>query len=871
MQILCTVDIRTRELYLEDVTIAAFDHLVDDVLFVIEPIDGFQLETSTIKIAAVGPLGEPHDYEIDPSTVTVDEETGNINFVWSIPVGVTAMPLTAFKISDTKNITFAVCAEIVSGDNLVKAWHSDDGAIKVKAHLEPESGGGEDPSEEATNAQKIAALQRQVGAISSGAPPTADSTDDMDPDESTIYINTIDGYWYYWNGSDWIAGGEYGANIVDDTVSEAGMAAEAAAVRAALNAKADVSDLTSVAGRVTAVEGDVEDIKSYLIKDKTDTVTWTQGSINNSGKETEYTTRIKSDYIEVNGLKEITCDADHYMSYAKYNDAKVFQGNEGSSSTKYRSITPDMIADGIAYIRIIVMNNNNSTDILPTAETGFSYIYNVINPNLEDKILAEMDDFRDEISDVVDSLDSIPLIEGRIEAIEDAVNIKVTTLTPSATVSGVIKADGSGTSNSNYHVDKYSVGAGTKLLVDIPTCGTGFASFTWQNGSTVSSRYLVGDPHIEGLTGTITVPAGATWLMVSLANGAESSVQTIGSDGSIVKMNERAIDDIIQSRRRTNYDGGSEWATHPEVLTLLHFSDIHCSARELARIMEYYDYAKTYINDIYCTGDMVDNIEQGMSWWDAVDGTEQIITCIGNHEVVSTSGSYPDHSVPQSMAYSTFFAPYIDNWGCTYESGKCYFYKDYTASNIRVIVLHNFLYKASSAEMQTQVAWLEGVLDDARTNGLSVLAVHHFPVSQERTDGVFDYCVPIECAFTKINGHSSSGVADSILTAVQNFIDAGGDFICHMHGHIHFDFISYHKDYPDQLFVGVVCAKAITQSGDMDRIIGQRSQDAFNIFSMDVYNHTVKIVRIGADADQFLRHRRTLVMDYHTKQIISQS
>lgn len=241
MQILCTVDIRTRELYLEDVTIAAFDHLVDDVLFVIEPIDGFQLETSSIKIAAVGPLGEPHDYEIDPSTVTVDEETGNINFVWSIPVGVTAMPLTAFKTNDIKKITFAVCAEIVSGDNLVKAWHSNDGTIKVKAHLEPESGGGETPEEQATNAQKIAALQvstsilqRKVAGIAGGIPPTADSMAEMDPSDSNVYINTTDSKWYYWDGSDWQIGGTYGGTVTSTTFTEHGVPADDFAVGEAL-------------------------------------------------------------------------------------------------------------------------------------------------------------------------------------------------------------------------------------------------------------------------------------------------------------------------------------------------------------------------------------------------------------------------------------------------------------------------------------------------------------------------------------------------------------------------------------------------------------------------------------------------------------
>lgn len=301
MQILCTVDISTREIYLDDVTIAAFDHLVDDVLFAIEPIDGFQLETSTIKIAAVGPLGEPHDYEIDPSTVTVDEETGNINFIWSIPVGVTAMPLTTFKISDTKNITFAVCAEIVSGDNLVKAWHSDDGTIKVKAHLEPESGGGEDPSEEATNAQKIgqlqtatAILQREISGIASGTPPTADSTSEMDPDESTVYINTTDGNWYYYDGTEWTSGGTYGGAVTDTTLSISGAPADAKAVGDALAGKADASDVTSLGARVTDAEGDIGDLTQLDTTVKTDLVS----AINEVAQNTS------SDYILLNDAND---------------------------------------------------------------------------------------------------------------------------------------------------------------------------------------------------------------------------------------------------------------------------------------------------------------------------------------------------------------------------------------------------------------------------------------------------------------------------------------------------------------------------------------------------------------------------------------
>ena len=336
MQIICTVDIRTRELALDDVTIAAFDHLVDDVLFDVEPIDGFELDTSTIKIAAVGPLGEQHDYEIDPSTVTVDEETGNTNFIWSIPVGVTAMPLSSFKINDIKKITFAVCAEIVSGDNLVKAWHSNDGTIKVKAHLEPESGGGETPEEQATNAQKIAALQRQVDAISSGAPTTAASTDGMDPTVSTIYVNTTDGHLYFWDGEDWQIGGFYGANIVDDTVSEAGMAAEAAAVRTALNAKADVNDVTAIDERVTAVEGTVETVKNtvdgfagYRSDNLHDpTTTTTRGYWNSEGGTSAGTTWRRTALMDIEGCTQIEYTGIRNASTSTFN---VFFGDDGTT------------------------------------------------------------------------------------------------------------------------------------------------------------------------------------------------------------------------------------------------------------------------------------------------------------------------------------------------------------------------------------------------------------------------------------------------------------------------------------------------------------------------------------------------------------
>ena len=166
MVILCTIDLQTREVSLPaGQVIASYDHNVDVIRFQAEAIPGFSLDTSSIKIAAQGPNKVRHDYAVDPSTVQIEEETGYITFDWPIPQGVTEMPEDMFGYGATGQLIFAVCAEIISGDTVSKAWHSDDGIITVVAHLEPESGGGEDPEEEATNRQMIGQLQTAVSNL----------------------------------------------------------------------------------------------------------------------------------------------------------------------------------------------------------------------------------------------------------------------------------------------------------------------------------------------------------------------------------------------------------------------------------------------------------------------------------------------------------------------------------------------------------------------------------------------------------------------------------------------------------------------------------------------------------------------------------
>ena len=298
MTILCTIDLLTREVFLPaDQRIAAYDHNVDIIHFQAEPVGDFSFDLSSIRIAAKGPNKARHDYPVDPSTVSIEEETGYITFDWPIPQGVTEMPEDMFGYGSTGQLIFAVCAEIISGSALSKAWHSDDGIITVVAHLEPESGGGEDPSEEATNAQKIgqlqtdmAVVQRAVAAVAGGTPTVVDAKADM-TDTNKIYVLSTDGKWYYHDGTTWTAGGTYGGTVtdttlsisgapadakavgdaladftieVDDTLTEQGKAADAKAVGDALTLKADSADveaeINSLDERVATLESGGDDV-----------------------------------------------------------------------------------------------------------------------------------------------------------------------------------------------------------------------------------------------------------------------------------------------------------------------------------------------------------------------------------------------------------------------------------------------------------------------------------------------------------------------------------------------------------------------------------------------------------------------------------
>ena len=76
---------------------------------------------------------------------------------------------------------------------------------------------------EATNRQKADQdLQRQISGIVSNPPPIVSSVSEM-TNTNIVYLNTTDGYCYYYNGSEWIRGWAYQAAQPSDQLEALGL------------------------------------------------------------------------------------------------------------------------------------------------------------------------------------------------------------------------------------------------------------------------------------------------------------------------------------------------------------------------------------------------------------------------------------------------------------------------------------------------------------------------------------------------------------------------------------------------------------------------------------------------------------------------
>ena len=353
----------------------------------------------------------------------------------------------------------------------------------------------------------------------------------------------------------------------------------------------------------------------------------------------------------------------------------------------------------------------------------------------------------------------------------------------------------------------------------------------------------------------------------------------------------------LRNLRRPNYSIDGRYTAGLTPFTLLHFSDLHSDKVNLKRLVEYKEHYAEYIDDAILTGDNIRNkFGDSFDFW-AEAGAEDILLSTGNHEYYNGESSAYYTQITPLQVYNKFFAPYYENWGTVVfptdaeTEGYNYYYKDYTAKKIRLIVLDNMA-NMSGNRTNVQATWLATVLESARTAGLHVICAIHIGSTIETR---FVNPFTSDHAYFNSDGGANAGTYAEFYTlreAVKTFIDNGGNFVAWIAGHRHVDTIAVLTDDVRQGSIHIATASGgefssnagghgdtdstnnghswwiIPKGDDCDRTDNTKQQDCFNIYSVDTEKQLLRIFRVGSDIDRNGRHKGSLLYDYANRQVL---
>ena len=341
----------------------------------------------------------------------------------------------------------------------------------------------------------------------------------------------------------------------------------------------------------------------------------------------------------------------------------------------------------------------------------------------------------------------------------------------------------------------------------------------------------------------------------------------------IVSLNGRVeLTAMFNAAVRAERTDSSQGITiHTSPVVFLHFSDLHGNESNLIRIVSLYNAYSDYVDDVINTGDTILNRFEDDFTFYASRGAGSFLNVIGNHDAQKRSNSY----ATETELYTKFIGPFISQWGVTsYTENKCYYYKDYTGRNLRLIVLdaYNINWNSNNA----QITWLESVLADAITRQLHVMIAVHSGLCRKSD---------LDCNFNSMQARWNwLGSNDNVVTwqgqvdgylgsVVDTFIQNGGKFICWLSGHTHCDVMGFGARHPNQMTINIGSSgnmELVNRVSDIERVEDTKSQDCVNMVVVDTFKKQLKLYRIGGDIDRYFRSRKALVYDYDNKEVIYQ-
>lgn len=313
----------------------------------------------------------------------------------------------------------------------------------------------------------------------------------------------------------------------------------------------------------------------------------------------------------------------------------------------------------------------------------------------------------------------------------------------------------------------------------------------------------------------------------------------------------------------------------PSPVVFAHLSDIHGNWVNVSRFLEFTKHHEGYIDDLLNTGDTASGLFTDGFYETRMlgDSVASIMNVVGNHDTRGTNGW--QHHVGVDV-YNAIIAPYVAGWGVTQPAdavanGYCYYYKDYAAQSLRLVVVDIMGYDS------TEDTWLAGVLASAKSSGYHVVIATHFAGGRDgehQSDNAFNV---VECNYStlQISSGNASGLygynplAYMMTSTVKDFIDGGGKFVGYIQGHYHLDFVAKLVEDPRQLIYAVGSSK-IGETRDYNHVGGTRMQDEFQIISIDTYMNTVCLFKVGANIDKFGRLKNSVCVNYESGTVVAQ-
>lgn len=425
----------------------------------------------------------------------------------------------------------------------------------------------------------------------------------------------------------------------------------------------------------------------------------------------------------------------------------------------------------------------------------------------------------------------------------------------------------------NKSVIDYRIGTPKILQYDdaitlLPDPGYRIDLFVKENGQ---SSYAV----LGWKTTAVTIPAKAKWAMTVARTPEDTSVpadletfkQAVKTSipTSTLKTRVQNIENAINSedgrltvnaRYADRLDSLAQMTRLPMFLV---FTDIHGFGKYLERIGEFYkSNFKDYCKDAICLGDIVyDKFSDDFTFMTDSEFGKRVLLTIGNHDCYNgvTVGG-----VPQADMYAKFFTD-VDLWNVTQPTNAStdslmYYYKDYS-NKIRLIVLDEYYWDSD------ELTWFANVLDDARTNNLSVIVAQH-----QGNFGELEYSALDNHAFGTDETsfiRTTDGYQDR-RNAVDTFVTNGGDFIGWINGHSHCEQfgtfeVNGHKQF------NMTFSNA-GQDGTSRVKRPDYSMDCFYYLAVDTTSKYVYVLTIGQAENKWFKRNLMLAYDYANHEVV---